>query len=58
MLIAAKGDATMIHTGNLSYLNKLHKQYGIWKYNMFALKQWSDGKLTVEFRKVENETKT
>ena len=41
----------MIHTGNLSYLNKLHRQYGIWTYNMFTLKEWSDGKLTVEFRK-------
>jgi hypothetical protein len=49
---------TMIHSGNLSYLNSEHRIYGVWKYNMFMLKQWSDGKMTVEFREKESETKT
>ena len=40
----------MIHSGNLSYLNSVHRKYGVWKYNMFMLKQWSNGKMTVEFR--------
>jgi hypothetical protein len=48
----------MIHTGNLSYLNKVHRSYGVWKFNMFLLKKWSDGKMTVEFREKEDETKT
>jgi len=47
-----------IHTGNLSYLNRVHRQYGVWEYNMYQLKRWSDGKITVEFRKKEDETKT
>jgi hypothetical protein len=47
-----------IHSGNLSYLNRVHKEYGVWKYNMFMLKKWSDGKMTVEFREKEDETKT
>lgn len=46
-----------IHSGNLSYLNRVHKQYDIFKFNMFLLKQWSDGKMTVEFRE-KDETKT
>ena len=46
-----------IHSGNLSYLNRVHRQYGIFNYNMFLLKQWSDGKMTVEFRK-KDETET
>lgn len=45
----------MIHSGTLSYLNRLHRQYGIWKYSMYVIKRWSDGKLTVEFRKKEDE---
>ena len=45
----------MIHTGNLSYLNKVHRSYGVWKYTMVTLKHWSDGKMTVEFREKENE---
>jgi hypothetical protein len=49
---------TMIHSGNISYLNSVHRKYGVWKYNMFMLKQWSDGKMTVEFREKESETKT
>ena len=49
---------TMIHSGNLSYLNSVHRKYGVWKYNMFMLKQWSDGKMTVEFREKESETNT
>jgi hypothetical protein len=48
----------MIHTGNLSYLNKVHRQYGVWKYNMYLLRQWSDGKMTVQFKEKEDETKT
>lgn len=40
----------MIHSGNLSYLNSVHRKYGVWKYYMHTLKQWSDGKYTVEFR--------
>lgn len=47
-----------IHSGNLSYLNRVHKQYGTHAYNMYLLKKWSDGKLTVEFRKKEDETQT
>ncbi len=47
-----------IHSGNLSYLNRVHKQYGTHTYNMYLLKKWSDGKLTVEFRKKEDETQT
>lgn len=47
-----------IHSGNMSYLNKVHKQYGVHTYNMYMLKTWSDGKITVEFRKKEDETKT
>jgi len=47
-----------IHSGNMSYLNRVHKEYGVWKYNMFMLKKWSDGKMTVEFREKEDETKT
>ena len=46
----------MIHSGNLSYLNKLHKQYGIWKYSMKVLKVWSDSKYTVLFQEKLNET--
>ena len=48
----------LIHSGNISYLNKVHKQYGVYKYNMYMLKQWSDGKMTVEFREKEDETQT
>jgi len=39
----------MIHSGNLSYLNKVHRSYGVWKYRMHILKCWSDGKMTVQF---------
>lgn len=46
----------MIHTGTISYLNSVHRKYGVWKYNMLTLKRWSDGKMTVEFRKKEDET--
>jgi hypothetical protein len=49
---------TMIHSGNLSYLNSVHRSYGVWQYYMHTLKQWSDGKMTVEFREKESETKT
>lgn len=42
----------MTHTGNLSYLNSLHRKYGIWEYNMYILKKWCDGKMTVEFIKI------
>jgi hypothetical protein len=45
-----EGNKMKIHSGNLSYLNRIHRQYGIFKYNMFVLKNWSDGKMTVEFR--------
>jgi hypothetical protein len=49
----------LIHTGNLSYLNKVHRGYGgIHRYWMKLLKQWSDGKMTVEFMEKEDETKT
>ena len=44
----------MIHSGTLSYLNKVHRSYGVWKYNMVTLKRWSDGKMTVEFREKED----
>ena len=47
-----------IHSGTLSYLNKVHRSYGVWQYYMHTLKQWSDGKYTVEFREKESETKT
>lgn len=45
-----------IHSGNLSYLNRVHKQYGIFKYWMRVLNVWSDGKMTVEFVRREDET--
>lgn len=48
----------MIHTGNLSYLNSVHRKYGVWKYTMTTLKRWSDGKMTVMFKEKEDETKT
>lgn len=49
----------MIHTGNLSYLNKVHREkYGTWKYWMKILKVCSNGKYTVMFVEKENETKT
>ena len=48
----------MIHTGSISYLNSIHRKYGVWKYDMFTLKRWSDGKMTVMFRKKEDETNT
>lgn len=41
----------MIHTGTISYLNKIHKQYGVHKYWIKTLKVWCDGKHTVEFVK-------
>jgi len=44
----------MIHSGTISYLNKVHRKYGIWEYDMFMLNQWPDGKMTVEFRKKED----
>lgn len=47
----------MIHSGNLSYLNAVHRKYGVYKYWMKLLKNWSDGKMTVEFIRNENETK-
>ena len=40
----------MIHSGTLSYLNKVHRSYGVWKYTMVTLKRWSDGKMTVMFK--------
>ena len=46
----------MIHTGNISYLNSVHRKYGVWKYDMYTLKRWPNGKMTVEFRKKEDET--
>lgn len=48
----------LIHTGNLSYLNKVHRGYGIYRYWMKQLRQWPDGKMTVEFMEKEDETKT
>jgi len=39
----------MIHSGTLSYLNKVHRSYGVWEYRMHTLKCWSDGKYTVQF---------
>jgi hypothetical protein len=45
---------TNVHTGNISYLGKLHRErYGTKKYWMKMLKQWSDGKMTVQFVKRE-----
>jgi hypothetical protein len=44
-----------IHSGSMSYLNKLHKQYGVFKFNMKILKKWSDDKYTVSFEEKENE---
>lgn len=44
-----------IHSGDLSYLNRVHKQYGIFKYWMRVLNVWSDGKMTVEFVRREDE---
>jgi hypothetical protein len=46
----------MIHTGTISYLNSVHRKYGVWKYDMYTLKRWPNGKMTVEFRKKEDET--
>jgi hypothetical protein len=43
----------MIHTGNASYLNSVHRKYGVLKYDMFMLKRWPNGKMTVEFREKE-----
>lgn len=43
-----------IHSGDMNYLNRLHRQYGRNQYKMVVLKQWSDGKVTVEF--VKNDT--
>jgi hypothetical protein len=49
----------LIHTGNLSYLNRVHRNYGVHRYWMKLLKHWSDGKTTVEFmERKEDETKT
>ena len=48
----------MIHTGTISYLNSVHRKYGVWKYSMLTLKRWSDGKMTVMFERIEDETKT
>ena len=48
----------LIHSGNLSYLNKVHRGYGTHRYWMKLLKQWTDGKMTVEFMEKEDETKT
>lgn len=45
-----------IHSGTLSYLNRVHRKYGVWKYNMFMVKCWPDGKMTVIFKEKENET--
>ena len=45
----------LIHTGNLSYLNRVHRNYGVHRYWMKLLKHWSDGKTTVEFVERENE---
>jgi hypothetical protein len=42
----------MLHTGNLSYLNKVHReQYGVNKYWMKTIRRWSDKKFTVMFIK-------
>jgi len=46
----------MIHSGNISYLNSVHRSYGVWKYSMVVLKRWSDGKMTVMFKEKESET--
>lgn len=44
----------MIHSGTLSYLNKVHCQkYGVHKYYMKTIRQWSDGKFTVMFVRKE-----
>jgi hypothetical protein len=48
----------MIHRGTISYLNSVHRKYGVWKYDMYTLKRWSDGKMTVIFKEKEDETKT
>jgi hypothetical protein len=45
-----------IHSGNLSYLTRLHKtKYGSRKFWMKFLTQWVDGKITVEFIPYETE---
>lgn len=41
----------MVRSGSLSYLNQVHKEYGIWTYRMKILKRWADGKYTVLFEK-------
>ncbi len=46
----------LIHSGNLSYLNKVHRGYGTHRYWMKYIKRWADGKITVEFIERENET--
>lgn len=47
--------APLIHTGNLSYLNRVHRNYGVHRYWMKLLKRWPNGKTTVEFVERENE---
>lgn len=50
----------MIHSGTLSYLNKVHREkYGVHKYWMHTIRQWADGKYTVQFilkKEHQNET--
>ena len=48
-------EVEMIHSGTISYLNSVHRKYGVWKYNMLTLKRWSDGKMTVMFERIEDE---
>lgn len=39
----------MIHSGTITYLNKVHREKYGYKYFMKTLRQWSDGKYTVMF---------
>lgn len=43
----------MTHTGTMSYLSKLHRTYGVMKYDMFLLEYCTNGKLTVVFKEKE-----
>lgn len=42
-----------IHSGNLSYLNNVHRKYGRTNYYMVMLKVWPNGKFTVGFKPKE-----
>jgi hypothetical protein len=46
----------MIHSGTLSYLNKVHREkYGVHQYWMKTLRRWSGNKYTVMFVKQDQE---